>query len=342
MLNNCDIRVELDENDRTYQAGDTVTGTVHVEVNNDCQCDDLILALEWHTHGRGNTVEHRVGQQSLFRGEWAAGEHHQYDVEMELPPGPYTYHGEYLNVDWRLTAEADIPWAMDPSAEQELLLEPSGTEDHFQAGDEDVVERASASGDDDQAISWGGVVFGIIFLGMGLPFLYYSLSSMQMMMGLFSAPFVAVGGFLVYRSVRNALAERRLGSVNVQLDPAETHPGERMRCRVSMEPPSTVDLNEITVRLHGYERVVSGHGTNKTTYTHTVHDETTSIRASQQATIHGAFRTFEAETSLPDSAPFSFHADDNELKWEVEIHVDVPNWPDWSHTEPLTVRPKTR
>ena len=74
MLNNCDIRVELDATERTYKAGDTVPGTVHVEVHNDCECDNLLLALEWHTHGRGNTVVHRVDQQSLFRGEWAAGE----------------------------------------------------------------------------------------------------------------------------------------------------------------------------------------------------------------------------------------------------------------------------
>ena len=49
MTNNCDIRIELDEDKRTYEAGDTVSGTVHVEANKDCQCDDLILELEWHT-----------------------------------------------------------------------------------------------------------------------------------------------------------------------------------------------------------------------------------------------------------------------------------------------------
>ena len=339
MFNNCDIQIELDGNEPSHRAGDTLTGTVHVSVTDDCQCDDLLLTLEWFTHGRGNTTTQVVHQQSLFQGEWTAGDQHQYEFEVELPPGPYTYHGNYLNVDWRLRAHADIPWAKDPSAEQELLLEPSGTEDDFRAGDPDVAEDALAPTDDDQAISWSGVIFGIIFLGVGLPFLYQSIFSMQVVMGLFSIPFLAAGGFLVYRSLRNALAERRLGNVDVAMNATEARPGERLRCRVSMEPTGTIELNEITVRLHGHERVVSGHGTNKTTYTHTVHDETTSIRASQQATIHGAFRTFEADVALPDSAPFSFHADANELKWEVEVHVDVPQWPDWSHTETLTVRP---
>lgn len=339
MLNNCDIRIELDDPHRTYEAGDTITGTVHVEVNKDCQCDDLLLLLEWHTHGRGNTVEHRVGQQSLFRGEWAAREHHEYDFETTLPPGPYTYHGEYLNVDWRLSATADIPWAMDPSAEQELLLEPSGTEDRFQLGDKDVAERALSSGDDDQAISWGGLVFGGIFLVVGLFIFYQAVISRAWVMGGFSMLFMAPGGFFVYHSIRNALAQRRLGTVDVAMDATEASPGERLRCRVSMEPPGTVDLNEITVRLHGYERVVSGHGTSKTTYTQTVHDETTTIQSSKQATIRGGIRTFKADVPIPDSAPFSFHASYNELKWDVEVHIDVPNWPDWSHTEPLTVRP---
>ncbi len=142
--------------------------------------------------------------------------------------------------------------------------------------------------------------------------------------------------------IRNYLAEQRLGDVDVHLDPGDASPGETVRCRVEMAPSSTVDLNEISVRLHGHEKVVSGHGTNETTYTQTVHEEETTIPGSEQAAIRGGRRTFKTSLSLPPSAPFSFYAEDNQMRWDVEVHVDVPNWPDWVHTELLTVCPGSR
>jgi hypothetical protein len=46
------------------------------------------------------------------------------------------------------------------SAEHKLQLEPSGTKDDFRVGDKDQVGNELLVTDDDQAISWGGVLFG--------------------------------------------------------------------------------------------------------------------------------------------------------------------------------------
>jgi hypothetical protein len=63
-------------------------------------------------------------------------------------------------VSWRLKAHADIPWALDPTAEHKLQSEPSGTEDDFRVGDQDLIENNLLAADDDQLISWRGVLFG--------------------------------------------------------------------------------------------------------------------------------------------------------------------------------------
>jgi len=237
--NKSDIQIELDEGSPTYEAGDTIRGAVRTEVNKDCQCNNLILSLEWYTHGRGDTVERRVDQQSLFQGEWTAGGYHFYNFELTVPPGPYTYHGRYLNVDWRLRARADIPWAMSPTDESEVLVEPSGNEDSFQK----VVNRSedtfvSTSGD--ESVSMWGILFAIPFLIGGLLVLPAAIVSEEPTAWLAALGFLGGGGYILFRSLRNALAEQRLGNVNVHLNPTEAHPGESLRCRVDVEPSGPV------------------------------------------------------------------------------------------------------
>jgi hypothetical protein len=168
-----------------------------------------------------------------------------------------------------------------------------------------------------------------------------SLSS-GLFIGVFALIFFSAGGLIFYRSIRNYFAERRLGEVDVNLESAEATPGEQLRCRTTIAPLVTINLNEITVSLHGYEEVVSGGGTNQTTNTRATHYEDVPIQQSKQATVHGGRRTFKTNVTIPDSAPYSFYADDNQMRWDVELHVDVPNWPDWVHTELLTVRPESR
>lgn len=341
MLNNCDIWIELDEQGKVLEPGDTVSGTVYVEVNKDCRCDGLQLNLEWYTHGRGNGTGATAGGKMLFHGEWAEGQRHEYPFELEMPPGPYTYRGHYLNVDWRLKATADIPWALDPKGEQELLLRPSGRESTYLPGESGAAARELTGSSDDKTISWGGLLFGGLFLAAGLLVMIMVLTNPQdgYFPALFGLPFAGIGGWMVYRSSRNFFSEMRLGDVDVHLDTDEVTPGGELRCRVVLRPSGSVELNNISVELHGYERVVSGHGTNKSTYTHTVHSGEELVRDSVQTTLRGEPTEYAVELEVPQTAPFTFHAHENHLKWEVEVHVDVPGWPDWTHAEPLTVRP---
>lgn len=84
------------------------------------------------------------------------------------------------------------------------------------------------------------------------------------------------------------------------------------------------------------------HGTDSNTYTHTLYEGETAPEDSVSTTLGSADApVFTTRFTIPDSAGYSFDADDNEVTWEVETHVDIPNWPDWNHTEPLLVRPSS-
>ena len=108
-MSKCDLRIELDGG-RTYHPGDTVRGEVVVEVNARCECESLTLTREWRTHGRGNRDTGGEESTVIYRGTWYPGETHRYPFETTLPAdGPLSYRGHYRNVDWYLSARADVP-----------------------------------------------------------------------------------------------------------------------------------------------------------------------------------------------------------------------------------------
>jgi hypothetical protein len=340
MMNDCNVTIELD-GDQRVEGGETVTGTILVRVNDDCTCNALTADLGWYAHGRGNGTSESVTWVEVFEGEWTSGKEHRYPFEIEVPPGPYTYRGHYLNVDWRLEASADIPWAIDPGDTRELVVEPDGSNEEYEGGEVGALESRIESVDDDSTISVAGVAFGGLFAlaGGGVAWAGFSQAGANWMMKGFGLAFLAAGLTFIYFSIRNYFAEMRVGDVDVTLDPEEASPGHEVTCTVRLNPPQQVTLNKIELRWHGFEKVVSGHGTNKTTYTHTLYEETSVLPGTEQATLGGGAKEFQGRLTLPDHVPYSFEADDNKLRWEVEVKVDIPGWPDWKHAEPFVVRP---
>lgn len=123
-MSKCDLTIVLDRENRRYAGGDRITGVLRVQVNAACTCKALSISLGWRTHGKGNRDIGTPADLVLFEGEWQPGKTHEYDFEFLVPDGPATYHGRVLNLDWYLNARADIPWAIDPKAEEEVLLVP--------------------------------------------------------------------------------------------------------------------------------------------------------------------------------------------------------------------------
>lgn len=125
-MSGCDLTLTFDRAGRTYHFGETVGGTVQVQVNSKCHCRWLGLEWQWRTHGRGDRDEGPKISLKLFEGNWEAGETYCYPFRFATPRGPATYHGTYLNVDWYLKTAADMERESGPSVEKEFLLTPPG------------------------------------------------------------------------------------------------------------------------------------------------------------------------------------------------------------------------
>lgn len=337
----CELNVVLDRPDATYAAFEPIKGRVEVLVDGDCRCDGLTLTAQWFTHGRGNEARGDGEKVELFKGEWKAGELLQYPFELHGLDGPLTYHGHELNVDWRLVAAADIPWALDPKGEREVVLVRGD------AKPDRVNQLIASEGRPTQATRLApacGVIFGLVFalpglFVMGAAVVAIANGELGAVFGLpFGGIFAAVGVFIAFMSMRNSIASRRLGKVDLGLAPGTVRGGEVVRVHLGFRPPKDVTINAIQATLVGLEEVVRGSGTNKKTYKHELHREQVTLMEKKH--LHRLEDVgLDAALTLPKDAPPSFNASSNELKWSVTVDIDVEGWPDWSLEEPLIVLP---
>jgi hypothetical protein len=53
--------------------------------------------------------------------------------------------------------------------------------------------------------------------------------------------------------------------------------------------------------------------------------------------VHGY--AYSVRLPIPQPVPWSFSASDNDLKWVIEVHIDVAGWPDWKSHFPIWMAP---
>ena len=331
----------------TFKPGEPVRGHDEVMVNADCTTKALTLSRQWRTHGRGNTAKGKALDIVLYQGEWTTGMPGRYPFEFPAPDGPLTYRGHYLNVDWYLTARADIPWAFDPKDEKELLLVP-GEGAAFDAGpsfEKTYSEKARSSSEGCSTAA--GVIFGLVFGGGGIGALLLGIYLMTAtrdtetgaIFAAVGAVFALLGLAIVFATLKRTVAERKLGKPQVVVEPQQLKRGGTVKVSIAMMPAANVELDAITVRLRGREIVASGHGTKRTTHTHVLHDSSQPVDTGMVSLSPGSIVHLEGKVGIPDDAALTFCAPDNETKWEIDLRIGIRGWPDWERTWPIVVRP---
>jgi hypothetical protein len=320
--------------DRVYKAGDVLRGMVHVDVSSECQCNALTLDVGWETRGRGNRASETLQSQVLFTGGFQPGQNQTFPFELTVPGGPPSYVGHYLSIVWQLRARADIPWALDPKASQDIMCTGSDTHTSTQLPQANVFTLPKAPA--------FMVVFLLLFSIIPLWVTYQFVQSggtfglLGMGIGLLVIGFVAVR---IYRLVRNRLARMKLGDVQVTVSHPRPRLGEMVKGQLAMTPAQTTSLTGIQASLVGSEVVVSGSGTNRRTHTHVFHEEAQDLgNLGGTLNAHHPLHS-DIELRLPAQGPCSFHTTDNTIKWVLKVHIDIPRWPDFVHEEPLEVRP---
>ncbi len=338
----CELTITIDKPDRTVAPGERITGIVQVRADADVPCNGLTVTREWSTHGKGNRCTGGSETLTLFKGAWSADEAVTYEWAFDVPAGPVTYHGHFLNVDWYIRARADVPWAIDAKAEEEFIVVPGRAE--MQLGPEHKAPDAAKPG---QASPGCAFAVGMVFLLVGLAIFIVGLVvlNQQTCGGLitlvFGFVFGLIGGAVAYGAIRNTLAQRTLGAVDVGFSSRAVRKGDALGVSAKFTPRAAADVTRVTARLIGRERVISGSGTNKTTHTHGLHEQTVEVSGATRL-VPGQPVELTASLPVPVNAAPTFAASENYLEWLVTVHFDLPGRPDWEQDYPIDVVPFDR
>ncbi|MEL6546208.1 MAG: hypothetical protein AAFQ82_16390, partial [Myxococcota bacterium] len=230
-----DLRIEVEKTE--YNGGDTLSGVLHVQSPKDYTAKAVTVGLGWYTHGFGNGDHGEVSSALLHSGRIIAGRAYAFPFSLEIPNGPVTFRGNLVNVEWELSARADIPWKIDPKAEFEIYVTEPNTGELYVPGtplDELPAWRAqpnSASGG-----AW--LLFILPFLLFGLFALYSAITQFDLFWLIFALGFLLLPGFILFRGLKNTFAEKRIGEVQMEV-PARLSPGGLCPIQVAFTPKSS-------------------------------------------------------------------------------------------------------
>jgi hypothetical protein len=320
------------------RAGERIFGTVDVLPLEDVEFSSFRIGLFWHTEGKGNPV---TGSGRVIplsdEGVWKSGERVRFNFSLHAPWGPVSYAGRILKVVWSLEARLDrsmlvpdfhegIPVHLraDPDAEGVDLGPKPQKKEELEA-----VKRGLGGVWSTLAVLLlvGGVVFGA---SHGW--------EMERAERFFLMLMLAGGFLLMLMGIWGRLGRGKLGEPAIQLSTTELRLGEAIRFSLAMRPERRTELRSLDAILECEERVVHGHGQYRSHHRKVVFERRISLAEDLLVEPHRGFRR-KGVLTLPEDAPPSFGAPDNQVVWWLRFQGDIVGWPDWNEPFLLTVRP---
>lgn len=342
-MSKCDLTVVLQREDRTYHPGDEVVGAVKIAVNKSCTCDRIYLTVFWRTHGKGNRDAGEKLEVIIAEGqELAPGHDHMLPFRFVIPVGPVTIRGNYINVDWYVKVQVDIPWAIDPKAEEEFIVvrDPNNSALPLKMGNvepEVFTSEKFAQKQGAQRVLGAGCG-GILVVGAAIFIAVVIMKGGSFIPLIFAGVISFIGLGLLIKSGANILAAKKLGEVKVELEPTEFRAGEQAQVQLQFRPTRDVDIADVSAVLKCEESATSGSGTNQTTYRNTLFEEQVMPTGPIGPFLGGPALVVFNVTVPADGLP-TFTSGDNKIRWTIALHIDVKKWPDWKAAIPLVIKP---
>ncbi|MEQ9407289.1 MAG: hypothetical protein RIK87_06160 [Fuerstiella sp.] len=325
-MSKCDIRVTFDRPDRTYRGGATVSGEVHVLVNQDIRCNGIVLSHYWETHGRGNTTRGEKHETRLSEAvPLQEGEELHLPFEFTAPSWPLTYHGHYIYLDHYVHVAVDVPWAIDPKQQEEFILVAGERPEEFTGERSEIVKietKATEATGAGRFILYG--VLAILAVAFGAMFIF--LIPILLLIG---------GAYWVWKK----MIASRVGEVTLNIPHVIVGPGEPWPVELSFTPRKAFPVNGIMLKIFAEEAATSGSGTNSTTHRHTLYEQIHTLHP-EGMLVSGERFSRQFQIDFPETTAWSLDKSDNKVLWSAELRIDIPRFPDWSRKTPLQVVPR--
>lgn len=307
-----------------------MTGTLVVRAEGEVHVDGSKVVLAFET--RGLASKHRSEELSSIAAgfDLVDGEERAIPFAIELPLEPVTLQGRVVGVCWLLRAELDVPWALDPTAEIELMVHAAPRLGEAVA-EVPAPSPASRVGSgvapprDPSPIRFAPyvllalvTVFVVLQVQRGELDRPAPLGSLQLLL---VAPFVAylawrLGG----RSLLNHYAARALGEPQGRLSVETLARGEKVGVTLILTPPASIEIERATATLICTETAHAGAGRDRRTQEEVVEVDTAILTDATTVTA-GAPRRFESTLRVPQGTVPSFEVPNSYIRWEVLVVV---------------------
>ena len=320
MSKNCEIKIQFNNNKRSYITGEKVSGNDIFTANETFDCRKLEITYQWSTHGKGNVSKQIIDTCIDPPGRLIAGREYKVPFSFTVSHYPITYHGEYVNVDHCIHARADVAWKIDPTAFEEFLVGPGNGCTAAYTDKSKVPSKMTGK----QGVFIGYLIFFVVIIA----FLFLML------------PFAIIGIliFAIYK-FKQYLVKKKLGNIVVNFPNKPVSRGETIPVTITFTPEDNFIISKIACTLECEELAVSGSGTNKTTHKKAV-VKLESATAENYAVERKKSNSFTLTLTIPQDAPYSFDILDNHVNWNYSLYVHIPSWPDYRKNFKVLVFPK--
>ena len=317
--------------------GERASGEIVVEVSEEIECGGISIGFPWEATGKGNAVRGREGDVAIAReARWPAGSVQRFRFDTQAPQGPITYHGTLFSVTWKIEAVVDLPRKRDVRESRDVELGASGESRDVTLGP--VVQKrreleAGKGGHKGFSLAFGSILL-LVGVGVGAALGWPSEGAeVGIVGGLF-----ALGGLFVAWGFWGRLGRGRLGEPTVEISSTSLRRGDELRFNIRILPSSEAQLRSLKAILECEERATKGGGQYATHHRETVHEELVLLASSQSINLARGLQK-SGIFEIPEDAPCTFAAPDNQVVWWLRIEADVASWPDWKEIHLLTVRP---
>lgn len=346
------VSIQLDKQDAIVKPGEIISGHVELVCPEVRHLDELVLSLDWSVESPGEPHYVRGAPIVLAKQvSCAANTPQMVRFELTAPSGPLTYHGHILSVHWSLRAEAKWGWTQRERAEARISL-IAWTEEEMA-----LSVRGYRMGKPRQSLVYNpGQLPDVVHekndesRGIEHPMVGIAVAAATVALLLLHAnPFtrifavlLLVGGLsTLFAHLPRRTLRRRLGPPQLDMQPEIVRAGDVLTVCVAFHPARAEVLSEMIISLQGTEVAArpSSEPDEPRIYRHSLSMERRVIDRGRLRLDGGRVTVIQELFQLPGSAPPSFGAPHNEVRWEVTATVRTADALTWKQSRRILVFP---
>lgn len=348
------LSIHLDKKDGIVRPGEPITGNIELVCPDAKRLDELSITLGWNVETPGEPQGARGTPFVIAKQvQIVANEGQFFRFEIPSPTGPLTYHGHILSVHWTLRAEAKLGWAQRERAEARISLIAWTEEERA------LSVRSYRMGRPQQSLAYyPGPLPEIVHekndesRGIEHPIVGVALAGATVALVLLHAnPYtrifallLLVGGLsTLFAHLPRRTLRRRLGPPQLDVHPEIVRAGDMMTVSVAFRPTRAEVLSELIFSVHATEVATrpSSEPDEPRIYRHSLHVERRVVDRDRLQLEGSRVTVIQEIFHIPDSAPPSFGAPHNELRWEVTATVRTADLLTWKQSRRILVFPSS-